>query len=1286
MNMAPDPMDLLAHLTPGQRDAVLTVDTSLLVSAAAGSGKTTVLAERCAALVCDVPDLWRCSVDELLVVTFTEAAAEEMRRRIASAIRKRLDTRPKQRAYLQQQMYLLDSASISTIHAFCRQLIQRWFPQAGVDPQLSILAEDEAQLLRQEVLDTYFAELYGRDDELGERFQTLVDDYAGGRDAQLVPVVLRLHAFVSSLPDPQGWLAMTAQRLDEMARSAGDAVLHEVQGGRLERELTLQRAYCQQQAALIRRCWPVAQIHAETFDEQAAQLEAWLGELAGGDDAAWKSVASAVRGHAWPRKSRPRNLDEDDKAAYESARQLVDRMKKVFRARVREAICDQTVDEYRAGLTCVLPYVRTLGQIVTEFGRRYQTAKTDQATADFNDLQRYAYDLLTGGDPGASPSDVARYLQRRYRYVLVDEFQDVDPLQVAILDAVSRERAEPAMGNMFTVGDIKQSIYRFRLAEPALFTQREQQFADPGALGRVIRLQENFRSRGEVLDAVNVIFRALMRGSFGGTDYDASAELRAGASYPADEQGSAFANPAIEFHVLEPITSATAVVEDEEENGGTDSPYAPDDGGDEELEAVEREAYLIGRRIQRWMGIEPAGELMHVVGRPESPGGEPVMRPVSYGDIVILLRSMPHKAEPMAALLRRMGIPVEVHRPTSDSNTAEINDVLSLLRVLDNQQQDIPLAAVLRSPICAERFSETELTRIRLIDRRGPFHRAVAAYVEQGDDESLGDKLRVALATLGRYRHRMQREPVARVLWAIYEETGYLAYVSGLPGGRRRRDHLLRLHEWARQFSGFARQGLRRFLRFVEQTLERGEMPQAAAGSGGDVVRIMTVHASKGLEFPVVILADLQKRFNLSDVQGPILIDREYGLALRAVDGERRIRYPTLIQQLAADETRREDLAEELRVLYVALTRAREHLVLVGRASLNDVAAARARQVTEDASPPMLSELEMEAATSPMGWLLPVVGSLPGTAVTWHGEEEAGHNRSSLFAVHVYPREQTDAWRRPEPTDTSQGDTLRRLAELEPLPTEEPFASDEAVEPIVNALSFEYPALELTTVPARVGVTELKRRWDATGDDQTRQSPSWGSGGLVARPRFIQSEEVSDAGARGSAMHRFMQLVDLARTCDERDLLEQREGLAAAGRLTAEEVQQINVADAAWFFGTELGREVRAAAERVHREVSFVAGLSPSELDDTVGPRDHQDVVLLRGIVDLLIAGDNGLGVVDYKTDRVAPKAVPQRATRYQTQMSYYAKALQAVHGKPIRRCQLVFLHARTVVDVEPAG
>lgn len=1266
--------DRYAHLTEDQREAIRTVDRSVAVSAAAGSGKTTVLAERCASLICDGPPGQRCGVDELLVVTFTEAAASEMRNRIRRAIQTRLSEQPDDR-YLREQLYLIDGAAISTIHSFCGQLIRRWFPQAEIDPQASILDGDEARTLQKEALDECFAELYEAQTETGENFRRLVDALGAGDDREIAQIVLKAQDYMNSLAEPEAWLRRCRRMVSADHEESVITRLDALQTERLRRELTLQIGHHEEMAATIRACWPIASMYADALDDHADRLRSWLELL--DNEGAWSEVCTAIIDFDFERaRARPRNLSDEDKASYEAAKAICDETKKRFKDRLQSGMCAFTREEYTEGIAHIAPLVNTLVELVQLADMRYREAKTRQAALDFNDLQRKALELLCEKNEITRPSAIARRLQETFRQVLVDEFQDVDPLQAALLSLVSRESAGDQPGNLFTVGDIKQSIYRFRLAEPKLFAERTRHFKEDPDAGRLIPLSANFRSRSAVIDAVNIVFQSLMSEDFGGCDYTEDHQLFAGLAYP-DACGTTFDRPAMEVHLLEAVTEATRPDSDE----GQEEDEAPAD--EEELLGIEREAHLIGSHIRAWMGLD-GGEPIHVADR--SPTGNLVYRPIRYKDIVILLRALPHKSQPIADVLRRMQIPVIVGREEGGFDTTECRDVIELLRLLDNPQQDIPLAAVLRSAILGDPFNESDLLNIRLHDRECPFHAAATAYADAGEDQTLRDRVKIFLGKLARYRERSRQLSVPDLVWSICEDHHYHSFVAGLPDGLKRRDNLFRLHDLARRAGAFIEPTLHRFLKYLDDLLERGDAPSSSGTPGGheDVVRVMTVHNSKGLEFPVVILADAGKQFNLTDSRGMVLIDRTWGIAMRAVDPQRRVAYPTLLHQLAAENARREDLSEELRLLYVALTRAREHLMIVGRVSSKRFHAYQRPAPAEGAR--RVDPMELETASHILDWLMAALRTAPEQQGRWISPEHPASK--ALIHLHAYERAATDAWQLPPRTQPERSEQLGRLALGAPLGNDEPATNrDTDVRNVLNVIDHIYPYTELTTFPARASVTELEkweRGHEREGDvrlasfhvSARRVEP-------IALPAFLSQDEEAPGIRRGTLTHRFLQWIDPDAEGDEAGLRTQLDTLIESGRLTADDAEQIDLEAVAWFFTTDLGRRMRRQSAGLRREIAFAARIPPDRYDPSVTSADLRDTILLRGVVDAVLISEQSLEIIDYKTDRIASDQVAARAESYRPQLAAYLEAISTAFKRPAGTGWLVFLEPREIVRID---
>ncbi|HYE19079.1 MAG TPA: UvrD-helicase domain-containing protein [Tepidisphaeraceae bacterium] len=1306
--------------TLDQLRGIRTTGRSLLVSAAAGSGKTAVLAARCAHLVCDADPT--CDVNELLVVTFTEAAAAEMKARIERALRARLAHVKDETSRLERQLAMVERAQVSTLHGFCSKLIRQNFHLLGLDPTFQMLDGDEQHLLRAEVARDVFAHRYETDDGA---FAALVDAYAGGDDERLIPHVLRTYEMLCSLVDPRAWVDRALTGLTEAADP-----LHVFETTALGQELVgLLRARLD---TLCRRCDDAARVIA-AYDGLGKYVDyvRHLGLIAND----WKDLLAArgldgLAGVVLGYKLEIRKpIIKGELPGKELAGALIKSIQDTLKAGEIHALASFSVAEWRAGLRSLLPSAAELLAVVTEFGDRYRAAKDRARRLDFNDLERYALRILrdescTGAD--LRPSAVARAAHTQFSHVLVDEYQDINEVQDAILHLVSREclvgwapptapatdvappqsairdpqSAIPTL-NLFTVGDVKQSIYRFRLAEPTRFLDRDQRFRAPNrglitsvtehpaneALpGEVIDLQQNFRSRGPLLECINHVFRRLMTRAAAEIEYDASHELRPGAGYPQDLPDT-FPGAPIELHLLPDDLSA-----DDDHTGEPDPAPADED----ELGRAEREAAFVAVRIRDLLGIDAAGNQvgprMQVMEKGE--GGSFVPRPMRFGDVVVLLRSMRVKSDQYASILRAAGIPVYRDGGAGYFDSMEVRDVRSLLTLLDNQHQDIPFAAVLRSPLAGLPDPEDCLARIRLayptrnsqLATRNtepvPFHIAVTRYAKEHDDE-LAARLRDFLDQLARWRDVARHRPLAELIWEIYDQTGYLALIEGLAAGQQRVANLLELHRRAAQFGSFARQGLYRFLRFLDQLESETDAGQPSVLSeAADVVRIMSVHHSKGLEFPVVFLPEMGKRFNLQDTRGPILLDRNAGLALSAVDHAKRIRYPSLATVLVRESIRRQSLAEELRILYVAMTRAKEHLILSGTCATSKL---EAWQTAWTGHPGPMPAADVQAAGTTLDWLGPVA------AMT-----AADH----ALAVTPHTADEVARWTGPELRRPSLTPEQEHLARLEPFAPAPPMTAE--ADAIIHRLTARYPHADLTKIEAARGVTawlkqgrELPAGYDPRttfvkpGAEPNGDAPDPAAHHVthaanatpllpLVTPRCRAEASVTSAADIGTATHAALQYIDLARGAT--DLDQQLATLAAKRILTPAQVAAVDRAAIEWFFDTPLGRRLAKHAPDVRRELSFTFAVEPSEVGSTTtSVPSPEDRVMIRGRVDALLPTPAGLTVIDYKTDRVTAPALPARVDFYRPQVDLYRRALAHITKRPVTEVALVFLNSRAI-------
>jgi ATP-dependent helicase/nuclease subunit A len=1223
--------------TDAQRRAITETGKSLLVSAAAGSGKTAVLAERCAHLVCDAS--CHCDVDELLVVTFTNAAAAEMRNRIESTLRKRLEARDDPR--LSRQLLLIDRAQISTLHAFCTAVLRQHFNLVGLDPGFRVLDDEEVSLLKHETARKLLDDRYEADEN--GNFRHFVDVYADGYDPRVLREVLHLHDLMCSVVDREGWLEQVMQDIAEASKSR--SLIKTSLGAQLAGMVT------QWLNDLHQRWIKLSGDHryAEHVNELRTNVEWWIQAFKrGGFDA----LAHELKEY------QPQRLPSvrDGPAIKEDIKDLKEEMKKA----IEQSFCRFSEQEWREGLRSILPAVNVLVGLVSDFDEAFARAKRELRGVDFADLEHFTLKVLrqTDAGPDLAPSSVAESYRRRFKHVLVDEYQDINEVQEAILQLVSQEQ------NQFGVGDVKQSIYRFRLADPRRFLERYERFkgigsskpkskakspeglapglfnSNDGAAGAVIDLSSNFRSRGPLLNVINHVFVRLMGKEAVEIEYDESHRLVPGATYPPAP--NCFTGSPVELHLL----SDGADAEDDDE----DAPEV-----EVELDRTEREAAFVAHRIRQLMDEKPC-----VCDK--QPDGTLAPRPIRYRDIVILLRSMKHKAQQFASILRAGGIPVHTDSGSGFFDSMEVCDMLALLRVLDNQQQDIPLAALLRSPLSGLAEPEDCLARVRLAydSPDVPFHHAVVRYAREHTDE-LAAHLRSFLDDLHEWRTQARQRPLAELIWQVYDRTGYLAFCSGMEDGQQRVANLIEFHERARQFGSFQRQGLSRFMKFLDDLAEQSDLGQpSVASEADDVVRVMSIHRSKGLEFPVVFVPDLGKKHNLQDSTGPILVDRLAGIGLLVADEEKRIRYPSLAYVIVQDRIRRQTLAEEMRVLYVAMTRAREHLVLVGTASQKAVHGWREEWGQHRGQIPperVLGSLTM------LDWLGPAAAAMEGAkaqdriALTWHSDSDV----RQLSAR---------AERRATLTDEQM-----RLASLKPLATAPPMHPQ--ARQVIARLTSAYPHRDFTKLEAARSVGSLSK----TGRTAPAGSSPWPEPVVpfdidLPAPRCVLGSARHSPADIGSATHLVLQHLDFTRPCTLDDLTRQVTTLVSKKLLQAQLADAVDLDSLLWLMTTPVGDLLRRNASVLRRElpVYFPLGTSDS--------KDPFDCVMVRGRADVFIPDRDGSALVDYKTDAVTSETVDARAEFYRAQVAYYRSALSQIIGEPVRKAWLVFLRPRVLKEV----
>ena len=1233
--------------TTEQQQVIDLRNRNILVSAAAGSGKTAVLVERIVKIITDKNH--PVDIDHLLIVTFTNAAAAEMRERIGNAIEKALDEQPGDE-HLLRQLTLIHNAQITTIDSFCLYVVRNHFHEIDLEPNFRIGDEGELKLLREDVLGRVLEQNY---EEPSEAFSDFVEGYASGRtDAALNEMILQLYEFSRSYPWPEKWLdsfvgAYRIETREELDRAEWLAPLTE--------NICFVLKDCEQ---LLKQALAITQQDdGPDMYEKAVQsdLEKYEG-LAG--LTSFCELSEALSDIKYDRLASSRGFEGDSdklelvKSLREQAKDVVKKLCKQYFFCSPEMMIEQ--------LERTEPMLEEVVRLTKQFADEFAAAKRRKNLVDFHDVEHFALQILVDEETEKAKK-TAEEFRDTFEEIMIDEYQDSNEVQETLLRSISRE--ERGENNIFMVGDVKQSIYRFRLARPELFMKKYDSYSLEESTTQRIDLHKNFRSREEVLTCTNDIFYKIMARSLGNVEYDAEAALYPGASYP------------VSADFIPEILLA--------------------DSNDELLEDTELtdkktlEAKIVAEEIKHLMKTQPVTD--------KAAG---TLRAAHYSDIVILLRSLSGWADSLMEVLNENGIPAHTVSSTGYFSTVEVQTVLSMLRLLDNPRQDIPMAAVLRSPMAG--LTDEELAVLRLEDGSVPFHEAVlelaeGLYEEGGqiqisnseEDQKQGRNVdektenhieitahRKLLKFYKKYKQLRQLvpdTPIHELIEIILRETGYGHYVAAMPAGNRRTANLNMLLEKAAAYEKTSYKGLFHFVRYIDE-LQKYDVDFGEAdmvGENEDVVRIMSIHKSKGLEFPIVIVSGMGKNFNKQDTRSKMVLHPELGIGLDYMDGKLRIKSPTIAKKAIAKQIDLENLGEELRVLYVALTRAKEKLILTG--TLKDAAEKlefyRQQAELSKAADRPLSYLTREGASGYLDWILPAVLS--------YGDKYPVRIVEAAELVLDEVEKQLE-----------QNENLtERIEEIEA-------AAPQLVGQLKQRFSQRYPYQTDILRKNKYSVSELKHRAmrEKFEAEQEETIPAFLEEPVTPTiPLFIQREEsveqeTANRGAlRGTAVHRVMECYDFA---SEKSVHEQMEAMEKEEKITADMRALVREQTVADFVSSETGRRMALAqqAGALYREKPFVMGFTEEELENYgfgVGSntdsceniyektdsdqekeeqkkvRHEEDLTLIQGIIDVFWIEKDGIVLLDYKTDRV--QQAKEIIDRYETQLKLYADALERV-------------------------
>lgn len=1172
--------------TTEQMQVINLRDRNILVSAAAGSGKTAVLVERIIGRILDKKH--PVDIDHILIVTFTSAAAAEMRERILAAIEAALEKNPSD-SHLQKQAALVHHAQITTIHSFCLNLIRNYFHHVDLEPNFRIAEEGELNLLKEDVM----AEVLNQNYETkSEAFLQCVECFALGKtDDKLKEMVLKLYHFAMSDPWPKEWLKKASEEycfetFEELEQKPWMKFLMEYL-----KQISSNLYQMAERSIAVSSEDDGPMYLKETIERDAMQLK----HLAEAKD--YRSMSESLAFFSFDRLPSKRGYEgSPEKLEYVKGQR--DEIKTAVK-KIKTDFFFAEEKEQLARISRMANVTAELMRLTGEFIDAFDEKKREKNILDFDDLEHFALKILLNEET-KEPTEAAFLCRNLFEEVMIDEYQDSNFVQESLMRAVSRE--DMGKYNRFMVGDVKQSIYRFRLARPELFMEKYDRYKAEESDCQKIELHKNFRSRSQSLDFINHIFYQIMKKDLGNVEYDKNAALYPGAVYPEAD-----------------FMQAEVIVADSKEELLEDADLT---------DPIRYEAEIVSSRIRKMMRVQKVTDKQT---------GE--LRDIRYCDIVILLRSFGKYADTFLEVFEQKKIPAHATSKTGYFKALEIQTIISLLKILDNPRQDIPLAAVLRSPIGG--FLDEELALLKLSNQKESFHCCVLDPQPGQLPKELFIKLQAFLKKLSDYRDLVPKLPIHELLYYLLEDTGYFRYAAAMPNGARRKANIEMLLEKAVSYEKTSYRGLFHFIRYIDK-LQKYEVDYGEAdviNENANAVRIMTIHKSKGLEFPVVFLCGTDKPFNKMDTRSSLILHPDFGAAVDDIDPNLRIRRTTLFKKAAAKQLELENLGEELRVLYVALTRAKEKLIVTGvTKNLHEQLEKLSSQ------PPNLSYYTRTKAKSYLDWILPAVMS---------GEDK------HLLQI----------W---TAADLVEEETEHQIGEAEGLNALflDLNRKDKEADDYVNSqLTYRYPGLIETTRKTKYSVSELKHHAMQSVYEAQELTELIPADQIIPYvPHFAGGEtEIHRGVLYGNAMHRAVECLPVERLAQNKDMKNQLEislkTLVETNRLEKEMLHLLKKETLIHFYNTSLAARMKQAAQKkeLYLEQPFVMGLPADEIEHD----GSATMVLVQGIIDAFFIEENQIILVDYKTDKV--KSEWELISRYQTQLNLYQLALENNLSKKVK-------------------
>ena len=1202
--------------TNEQLQAIQEKNSNILVAAAAGSGKTAVLVERIIHKIIDE----QMDIDKILVVTFTNAAASEMRERILEAIYIKLEDNP-ENVHLLRQIILLNKASICTIHSFCLDVIHNHFYEIDLPSNFKIADTAEIDLLKQEVLDDLFEQKYTENDK---NFIELLENYTNYRgDEALQELVLKIYKFIQSSPFPIKWLQEKLELLkiedkDISQTIWGKLIIQTVDDD--IQESIMQLEVTKSKMAL----YPEMTKFYQTISEDIINLQD-LQKYNSWDELYIKLLNFNFS--KWPVDKKVINdLKEDSK-------EIRDKVKKHIKEKTAKLLsCSQ--EQAVKDLKIITPILEKLSNLITEFTKNFAEKKKEKNCIDFNDIEHFALKILL--DENNNPTEVAKKYKEKFEEIAIDEYQDSNLVQEAILTSISKGN------NIFMVGDVKQSIYKFRQARPELFLQKYDEYKNKEEKTQEdnlkIQLFRNFRSRQNILNITNLVFETIMSKELGDINYNENEYLNYGANYPEPEEIKNYAGIAeLDIIDLKEDESITAFEGEEDE---------------EEQERVEDdvlEAKFVANKIQELLNSN-----YMVFDKKQG------YRKIRPKDIVILLRATSNLSPIYEKELSDLELPVFSDTSGTYLDTVEIQTILSVLKIIDNPLQDIPLVVVLRSSIC--NFTDNDLITIRLTDRNCNFYEALikTRLICEGD---LKNKIESFLEKLEKWKSISQYMPLDEFIWQIYLDTGYYQYVGLLPNGAMRQANLKTLFEKAKQYEKASFKGLFNFIQFIDKLKKQnGDLASAKLiGENEDVIRIMSIHKSKGLEFPVVFLCNSHKKFNMQDLNDNILLHQDIGFGPTIMDTTRKIKYSSIAKDAIKLKMKQETLSEEQRILYVALTRAKEKLYITGRSKDFTKYVQDKNKVLEmyESENIKLDAKLMKKANSYLDWLMYVYLFNQGRTITLKGES---YKLSDIITLNVSNKKDLlKALAKEEVVE--QIDLKEKIEQiLKNKSDEENKKSEQALKEL---LEWKYDYIVDTTLPTKSSVTKIKQEkikleemLKGIESEEVEYKKSY-------TPKFMQEDKKISSAEKGTLVHLCIQRLDERKDYELKDIQNMILNLVEKEIITQNEADAIDVNLIYQYTKSQLFEELRKAKE-VHKEQPFYINIPAKDVVSEA--ENSKKNILVQGIIDLYYIDKNdNLVLIDFKTDYISnePNAKEKILDKYKVQLEIYKTALeQALNRK----------------------